>query len=384
MINDDLLSVIQSSIWGKGTALADESVFVEMKQHSIAGLFAQCLSSAIILPELKKEWQQYILQQVSYFTRYKYEQNHLPLTVPYVILKGTSAAKYYSHPEYRTMGDIDIMTRREDYDIACKQLIENGFRIVQDIYKEITLVKKGITIDLHRQFASLNNLDYVKYLDDLIIENINSSHILPDMLNGLVLLEHINQHLESGIGLRQIIDWMMFVNKCLPDDKWNEFEILVNSIGLKKLAIITTYMCEKYLGLPHREWCAKADETLSAQLMDYILSCGNFGSKRKSDEDISENVFARASSLKSTFKLLQKQGLLNWKAINKYRFLKPFAWVYQANRYIFKGLKRDNATSKLKNEYVSGKKRNALFDALEIKTAAKGTVVYRDGKYVKK
>ena len=142
-------------------------------------------------------------------------------------------------------------------------------------------------------------------------------------------------------------------------------------------------MCELYLGLPGRKWSEKADNHVCKQLMDYILSCGNFGNKRTSDADISENVFAYASTVKTTYKLLQRQGLYNWEAAKKHKILKPFAWIYQANRYIFRGLKRNKAVFKLKDEYTAARKRNKMFQALGVKTAAKRIVVYKNGKYVK-
>ena len=383
MSKEEIFNIIKLSLWEKGTAVANQADFEEMKRHAIAALPASCLPSLGLSSELEKEWKKYILQQISFYTQSCYEQSKLPISVPYVILKGTSAARYYPYPEYRTMGDIDIMTRREDYDIACKQLVDGGYRIIKDIYKETSLVKNSTCIDLHRQFASLNNPDYVKFLDDLIIENINPSHVLPDSVNGLVLLNHINQHLEGGLGLRQIIDWMMFVDKCLPDEKWPEFFELIKKIELVKLAVVCTHMCEIYLGLPHREWCADADVALCEQLMDYVLACGNFGNKKISDADISENVFAHARTLKLGFRLLQRQGLINWKAAQKHKSLKPFAWIHQLFRYASKGLKRDHAVPKVLAEYAAAGKKAALFDALGVKTTAKGLVMYKDGKYVK-
>lgn len=384
MINNELLSAIQLAIWDKGHVSVDEHLFEEMKQHAIAALFTPCLSKVKIALELKEKWKHYSIKMVSYNAYGKYEQSRLVLTVPYVILKGTSAAQYYPYPEYRALGDIDIMTRREDFDVACKQLMDDGYHIDNEIYKEICLTKKNICIDLHRQFASLNNPDQVKYLDDLIIENINDTHILPDPINGLVLLDHINQHLEGGIGLRQIIDWMLFVDKCLTDEKWPEFFELAKNIGLEKLAVVCTHMCELYLGLPHREWSSKADLALCEELMDYVLECGNFGNKKtKSETNISINALTYIRAPKEWFKLLQQQGLVNWNAARKYKTLKPFAWVYQGIRYASKGLKRDKAFTKIRNEYIAARKKMALFDALGVKTATKGLVVYKDGKYVK-
>ena len=380
-----MLELIQLSLWNNNAAIQSVSQedYIEMKRQAIAVLPASLLSSLDLPQELEKEWRKFILQQISFYTQSCYEQSKLPISVPYVILKGTSAAKYYPHPNYRMMGDIDIMTRREDYDTACKQLVDGGYRIDRDIYKETSLSKNKIHIDLHRQFASLNNPDYVKLLDDLIIENINPSHVLPDPINGLVLLNHINQHLEGGLGLRQIIDWMMFADKCLPDEKWPEFNALAKKIDLEKLAIVCTRMCELYLGLPSRKWCADADTALCEQLMDYVLACGNFGNKKKSVADMSENVFALARTPKAAFQLLQREGLLYWKAAKAHKALRPFAWIYQFFHYASKGLNRDHAFSKMVAEYAAAKKKTALLDSLGVKTMAKGLVMYKDGKYVK-
>ena len=378
-----VLDLIKHSIWGYGEVYIDQGVYDEMRQQAVATLPIPYLSNLGLSPELKKEWTLYGLQQLSYCAKCNYEQMNLPITVPYVILKGTSVSQYYPYPEYRTMGDIDIMTRREDYETARNQLVDNGYQIIKEIYKEANLVKDGVCIDLHRQFASLNNPDHVKYLDDLIIDNINPTHILPDSVNGLTLLDHINQHLEEGLGLRQIIDWMMYVEKCLPNQDWPEFHKLAKKIELDKLAVVCTRMCELYLGLSHREWCADTDTDLCHQLMDYILSCGNFGNKRVSGDDVSEKAFAYARTPKAWFRLLQKQGEINWKAARKHKLLRLFAWIYQLHRYISKGLKRDQAVFKIKKEYAAAKKKMAMFDALGVKTATKGIVMYKDGKYVK-
>ena len=382
--NTVLLETIQYVLWGKGNACVNDDVYTEMKDHTIASLPAPILSKLDMSSELYDSWHKYILKQMAYYCQYKHNQESIPLTVPYVILKGTTAAQYYPYPEYRMMGDIDIVTRHEDFDQANDELLKDGYKKVKELPREVSYIKNGIVVELHRFFASLNNPTQARYMDDLLIDNINASHILPDPINGLVLLEHINQHLENGIGLRQIIDWMMFVDKCLPDDKWPEFKILSENIGLKKLAITTTRMCEKYLGLPQRKWCAEANDSLCDKLMDYVMSSGNFGNKRITDSDISENVLAYASTPKMAFKLLQEQGLKNWRAVHKHKALKPFAWIYQAIRYIRKGLNREQATTRLKKEYEAAKQRNALFHALGVKTAAKGIVVYKDGKYVKK
>ena len=82
----------------------------------------------------------------------------------------------------------------------------------------------------------------------------DNSTVLPDDENGIVLLSHIRQHLESGLGLRQIIDWMMFVRSYLNDEMWfSSFHEKAQRTGLESLAVITTKMCQKYLGLTKKD-----------------------------------------------------------------------------------------------------------------------------------
>ena len=346
------------------------SVYNELNCHAVIAITAEIVDRLDLPKDLKATWKTRVLQIIIYNMQYRYIQDSLPISVPYIILKGTSAAQYYPHPEYRTMGDIDIMTKKEDYESACNELLQNGFNEIsyheEHAGRHRCFVKQGIIVEVHLSFAMLKDKQKAEYLDELIVNNINSSHILPDLINGLTILEHIYQHLEEGLGLRQIIDWMMFVEKCLTDDQWQDFNKLVLKTGLDKLAIVTTRMCEIYFGLPKREWCKAAEDKVCKQLMEYVLSNGNFGKKKTSDSDISENVLAYARNPKSIFKLLQNQGLINWKASQKYKILRPFAWVYQMGRYIFRGLKRERAISQLKEEFTAAKRRNAMFDELGV------------------
>ena len=384
MNQQQLFSVVQLALWGEGNPLPDRDIYEEMKKQAIAVLPAPYLSQLNLPGKLLREWKAYIFQHLVFYSRCEHEQSVLPISVPYVILKGSAAAQYYPYPEYRVMGDIDIMTRREDLETARRQLLDAGYTVVKELNREICMIKDGISVELHRRFATLNDPEKAKRLDDLIIENINPSHQLPDMINGLVILEHISQHMEGGLGLRQIIDWMMFADKCLPDEKWPEFKVLAEEIGMDTLAVVTTRMCEIYLGLPEHRWCAEANPELCGQLMDYVMLCGNFGNKKTSGTNISENAFAYASTPKAVFTLLQQQGLKNWKAAGKHPFLRPFAWIYQAMRYAFRGLKRDRPVARLRAEYSAGKKRKAMFDDLGVKTVAKGDIIIKDGQYMKK
>ncbi|MBR4502317.1 MAG: nucleotidyltransferase family protein [Clostridia bacterium] len=383
MMNEKLLKVIRYSLWHTETAVADRSVYDEMVKHAIAILPATVLSSLSLPEKLFQEWESMIYQQIAYNANCRHVQKDLPVKVPFVILKGTSAAKYYPNPVLRTLGDIDIIPRREDFETAYEELLNAGYRIEKELGRETCFVKDGIMVELHRSFAKLNNPSYAEYLDDLIIENINPTHVLPDIVNGLVLLEHISQHLVRGLGLRQIIDWMMFVNKCLPEEQWEEFREMAKNIGLDTLAITLSRMCEIFLGLPRHAWCEGANEEICNMLMEYILSCGNFGNNRMTVQGLSENVLIYARNPVAFFKLLQSSGMERWKPTEKYFFIRPFAWVYQAGRYVKRGLSQKNSLKSLKAAFSESRKRKKMFDFLGVRQDSKGLTVYKDGVYIK-
>ena len=136
MLIKQLTDLIKYAIWGEGSPVISKDVYEEMKQQAIVALPASCLHSLSLPSELATEWKKDIVRQISFYSLYCLEQTKLPVAVPYVILKGTSAAKYYPYPEYRMMGDIDIMTSREDFETACKQLMDNGYEMIKEIEDE--------------------------------------------------------------------------------------------------------------------------------------------------------------------------------------------------------------------------------------------------------
>ena len=382
-------AVVRAALWGKDPPPVDLSVYEILQEHEIANLAAGILSRMKMPQELRTVWKNNIYQELTYNVNYRKEMENLPVKAPYVVLKGTSAAQYYPNPHFRTLGDIDIMPAREDYEEVCASFAENGYmETTKDpdsgCIRHRSFRKSNVVIEVHAFFALLSDPRKAQYVDDLILNGITPSHVLPDTVNGLTILEHIGQHLEEGLGLRQVIDWMMFVNKCLPDEKWSEFQSIAVVAGIDKLAIIVTRMCEKYLGLPKHSWCGGADESLCDDLMEYIMKCGDFGrSYKKSDAYASERLLARFRSPRLIFQMLQHYGLKNWEAAKRHRALRPFAWAYQIARYLTKGLARDKTLQQLKSEYNGARRRNEMFEKLEIPKFSEERAVFKDGEYIR-
>lgn len=273
--------------------------------------------------------------------------------VHFVVVKGAAAAYNYPYPELRTMGDIDIIVRREDFDRASEVLRSPAFAVksdCEDIERHIAFEgPDGIEVEMHRYFSEdgkedniLDNLIFDAFSDIREIE-INDSRIpvLPRVENGLVLLEHIRHHLEAGLGLRHVVDWMCFVEKELNNEFWeSEFAAVAEKIGLKKLAMTVTAMCRKYLGLSETiTWCGEPADVCD-ELMEYVINRGEFGllyNKKVSYGDIGKRIIKNPGMF---LKYAQTKGIRNWKATQKCPLLRPFAWIYQLFRMAFIALFR--------------------------------------------
>ncbi len=353
-----------------------------LKEHAILPL---CLDCIRLLPEeftdMKDEWKEAVYSNIYAYSRLVKRQeqilNHLyKRKISVVVLKGTSAAKYYPMPQLRTMGDIDLLVKPEDYQRAVKCLMDTGCKEVSsksdiDEGRHRSFRYNEVSIELHHFFSLYVNEDKAQTLDnmlfDAIILNITE---LPDVENGLVILSHIRQHLEDGIGLRQIIDWLMFVNSCLNDEMWySSFKEKVRTTGMERLAITVTRMCQIYLGLTSENitWCEEADEKICDDLMQYVLDCGNFGRSR---ELLGSGAVSKVPSLKQPIKLvkyIQIRGEENWKGLKTHPSLRMFAWIYQSCRYIKIAVQNRVGAKRMKSIYDEGQKRNDMFTALGIK-----------------
>lgn len=348
---------------------------------------AQCVSALLycaVSPsdeDVRKEWKTYCLGTILHFRKILKVQSCLTeLLISHgitpVILKGSAAGIAYPHPERRAYGDIDFFVKEAQFEQALSILRENGFSHSQEIRsyeRHINLEKDGVKLEFHRFWCNNDSWDSPVHGDELNrrvfdaepVEASVSNHrffMLPTTENGLVLLQHINQHIAHGLGLRQILDWMLYVRANLTDDDWNRgFRDAAEYFGLKQLAVVISHMCMMYLGLEERAWYRDADESTCRELMDYILASGNFGTNlahgasRKVQTVISSN-----RTLSGYFRHFQLSGIVHWPAAEKHKCLRPFAWIYGLGRCICLGLKRKNPIKELLSEMRTAKKRKKL------------------------
>ena len=386
-----IFQLLQAALFQKKVNLSEEinweEIWHELEEQTVSGLVYEWISQNLSIDqEVQKQWMQSTIQKFGFWHKLMYEQEELiqlmkENSIEVAILKGAAAAVNYSAPEYRTMGDIDFLVKPEKYKEAYHILLKNGYYLAypeNHVDYHFTLERNGIVFEIHRIPVGVPDGVSGDYIKETIKKGMNQIQevqiqeftvpVLPPLQNGLVLILHIAEHLRQGLGLRQIIDWMMFADRNLNDKIWYaEFQSVFRKAELEKLAIVVTRMCQIYLGLDEQKitWCLEIEETLCHNLMEYIMEQGNFGRKVGEDDKVVKTL-AKNRNIIDFCKLLQRNGSKNWKLIEKYHFLYPFAWCYQICRYIHRTLKRKNSDHSLIDDISKSSERRKLFYELGI------------------
>ena len=363
LILQNVLAALSAAMNGQIIPPLDENDINEAEQQAVYSLIC---SKPQALPYISKNVQR------------MWEQDQLSKVlegIPYLVIKGASAAIYYPDPMRRTLGDIDIIVAPQYFDNAYQALTAAGYVSKEPIDADIRHIhfrQNGILIELHRRFATLQTKAQERILDEWLYSATPSMGMLGKYsfpmpqkeLNGLVLLTHINQHLEEGLGLRQLLDWIMYVRQSLPNESWESFKKKTDELGLTTLAKAVTRFGQIYLKInTELTWCQDVQDTTVEKLLDYVYECGNFGSK-DSRNNTMIMVMSHGRGVKGFFRNLQNRGLKNWGAVSMYPWLAPFAWIYQLIRYVKKGVKNDGLFN-LGDNLAASRRRNELLDELD-------------------
>jgi hypothetical protein len=270
--------------------------------------------------------------------------------IPYVILKGVASASYYPEPELRTMGDVDFFIYEGSLDKAGVVLEAAGFVRTEDKEHDAHIAYHRVPDsiwEMHWQLAGIPQGDsgekVHKVMENLIdTSRLEESVMLPDDFHhGIIMLVHTALHMtNTGIGLRHLCDWAVFVNRM--DDFELTFKDTLQSCGLWRYAQLLTQLCIKYLHIPEQKWAMEAvdDGLLEAMICD-IFAGGNFGSK--DSERINQAKFMTdrntghidgKSMVGKLFSVMNVKARLAMPICDKYKVLLPIGWLYTGGRHL--------------------------------------------------
>lgn len=379
-----LLKLLANDLFGAGgqiklDGISLKELFEEAKAQTVIGIaFNSLPSSAKEIDE-----NTYLLwQQTAFAIMQKTLNNNLAnvkLTelllkndIKHATIKGYASAHFYPKPSLRQMGDIDFLVNKGDVDRASKLLLENGFSYGHEANQiHIDFRKNKMSYEMHTSVTAVPaGKEFVlEAFDDLIdsanqVNSICGKIVIPSLYHhGVTMLTHMQRHMVngSGIGLRHLCDWAVFVNS-IDNDEWiGVFEERLKSIGLWRFAKAISKTASIYIKLPEKKWFEDVEDDLAKALIYDIFDGGNFG--RKSDTRGMQQVFIDREHYDRNlivrfFGGITKRVCKRFPFFGKYKFLLPVGYIM----YAFVVLYRITFGKRHFNPIEVFKKGNEQFD----------------------
>lgn len=361
-IQTTLLGVLAQALTGTEYEIPENTdwaaLFTESKAQAVAPLVFSCISGKCNDEEVFRKWRSLTMRalQNNMHIQLQHDYLHRLMTaheIPYCVIKGCSSAKDYPDPLLRAMGDVDFLVPDAFWDKAKKVLLEDGFVASgEDHDFHLEFHKKNINMEMHHEPFGLRGEKEQMLLEIVpeLIDNSTMAHCdaasfrMPDAFgHGIVLLLHAYRHLvDTGIGVRHLCDWAVFVSGFSNQEFIHIFRERFQDLGIWKLAQAFGITAHRYLAIPYQDWMGSIDEDICRMLMLDIFNGGNFG-KGSGDRDTQGKLLfvqeMEASPIQKVFKLLQN---LNQTAIKYYPramripILRSFGWLILGFRYVFR------------------------------------------------
>ncbi|MCD7844643.1 MAG: nucleotidyltransferase family protein [Oscillospiraceae bacterium] len=363
------------------------SLYQEATNQAVSLLIWDALSDkerALIPDDIAHHWEQDSFRHIMSNEQLLYEQEQVlqafkEASIPCAILKGSSSAACYPQPSLRVMGDIDILVKPEQQMRAVEALQANGYGDILDEahHCHMTIHKDSFTVEVHKEPNGMfMNMDaeigeklhgfFADAVDRRQI--VNGLPFLSDEQQAVVLILHKLEHfMTSGLGLRQLCDWAVFVNARMDEELWEKLRPQLEEFGLLTFTGLMTRVCVDYLGLPEEKapWAMQYNNETAERVIEQILKEGNFGKKA---DRYGERLFNDPNSsnrVTSLFKVLGNACREHWPPCEKHAILMPVAPFVLLGRYMIQRRRGERPKLSLKKKYQQAGYDQKLYKELK-------------------
>ena len=389
-----VLDLIAASLFGRQVNIPEgtdwNAVLEESNQQSVL-LHVFSAAQPFLPADIVKQWKPLCDRIIANNVRIEWEHSELnevmtKANMPYVVIKGCASSERYPDPTLRIMGDVDFLVAPENIDAAGKLLEGVGFELEEHAQEEIHVVYRraasgGWSVwEMHWQVNGIPEgqagervRDYLTTAIADAVESRTPSGVFmaPSVFHhGLIMLLHTATHLiDTGVGLRHLCDWAVFVQGLSDDEFCSLFEEKLKAVGLWSFAQLLTELASYALGCRKATWTGDNSE-LVVQMLDDIFDGGNFGCKDEQRINQSLLIFDKEKHTVSGGSMI-KQFLFSLKEIickrapyvRRYPVLFPFGLIHIAIRYVVR--------------VITGK-RKGIDVSVAISGASKRREIYRE------
>lgn len=222
--------------------------------------------------------------------------------IRYVVMKGQVCATAYPQPLLRHPGDIDIYIAPQHFDQACQLVKQLGYAFTESALHHDCFDRDDIEVELHRILQPLQWPPAAQSLRKMMADEVDNvekwqhfTHIdgyavavLPPHLNMILLTAHALIHAtHQGVGLRQLIDWMMMLQQAQSSLSREKLLSALQKLHLFSFYRILAAFSVEFLGmdahkaqLDHSRPYDSKDALRAHRLFRWVIQAGNHGTQR--------------------------------------------------------------------------------------------------------
>jgi len=200
------------------------------------------------------------------------------------LLKGSTVAEFYRHPECRVSADTDILIDPAEEEHVKKILVENGY-VVKDRKKNhhhaIAVHESGGRLEVHVSLYDkvmekilFNNACITEESWETVVAEGKRYHVLGTKDTLMYLTVHYIKHfINSGSGVRQMMDLLLFMEKNKEKIDFEAYDKVLKELKYDKLIDVVKTVGAKYFGFSYEI----KEETLAERVLTDTEIGGVFG-----------------------------------------------------------------------------------------------------------
>lgn len=242
--------------------------------------------------------------------------------ISFLPIKGIVLKKLYAYPEMRTMSDVDILIKSEEYDKIRGILKSAGYAEGIESDHEMHWSKDDVFIELHKRLIPSYNEDYYDYYGDgwRFAKPVGGGeYCMSDEDFFIYIFTHFAKHYrDSGAGIKYVTDFYLYLKK------HENLDFGYINGELDKLGLSVFY---KNVERMMRVWFDGAEpDEITERLTDKIFESGVYGDAAnvplaeglkisKSHKNVKGHkfftmLFPSLSSMKMIYPVLKKAPVL--------------------------------------------------------------------------
>ena len=376
--SDAFLTLLEAALHEKAPEALSASidwpeVYALARQHRVGGLLLDTVLNLDAPPPeaIVGPWQEHamvtLMQQIQFV-----DLLHTVLTafdqasLKAIVIKGVALKLLYPNPDMRTMSDADLLVAPEAFLRSQALLQAQGFiRNEQDSTDAVYVCDHpvGLRIELHQRLFDKKQQGFLSKLDENVLFDMAKAErmavyggeawVYPPTEHALFMLLHMAKHMiVTGFGLRQVSDFLLFVERYDARMDWAAFWQTCKTLSLERFASSLLTLCHLRLGLPEGQWRrtlpVAMDREAAELLLTDLLEAGVFGKSSqertrsaavvyRSFDSEAGNQDSKAGRLRRAIFVQPSELKPPYLYAKRHPMLLPIAWVHRLLRFFFQG-----------------------------------------------